>query len=189
MAASAHITTFTLWDTSDAPNPKELTPSQCPGCWHAHEARFTPDSKRLIVNDENVSPTVACPGGGLFFYDITGTGADRDVSFHGSYVIDDPVIAEGNNVGQCTPHVFDLSSDGTKVAASWHSGGVRLLDITKTAGVTVGTQQRVGEGAREIASYNTTGGDFFTAKIHNGPYVYGVDNNNGLVIFRAPGLE
>ena len=186
LAASANITTFTLWDTHDATNPKELTTSQCPACHHSHEARFTPDSKRLIVNDESVAPSTPCPGGGLYFYDITGTGDARDVSLHGSYVIDDAATAKP---GFCTPHVFDLSSDGTKVAASWHFGGVRLLDITKSAGVTIGTQQRVGEGVREIGSYNTTSGDFFTAKLHNGPYIYAVDNKSGLVVLHAPGLE
>jgi hypothetical protein len=186
LAASANISTFTLWDTSDARNPKELTTTQCPGCQHAHEARFTPDSKRLIVNDEVlVPPSIPCPGGGMYFYDITGTGDARDVSLHGTYTIDD-VTPKG---GMCTPHVFDLSPDGTKVAASWHYGGVRLLDITNSAGYTVGTTQRVGDGVREIGSYSRAGGDFFTAKIYKGPYIYAVDNNAGLVVLRAPGVQ
>ena len=184
MAASANITSFHLLDTSDGANPTVLTTTQCPGCVHAHEARFTPDSRRLIVNDEFFAGPNPCPGGALYFYDITGTGDDRDVALHGSYVIDDPVTAPDHSTQFCTPHVFDISADGKTLATSWHAAGVRLLDISTTNGVTVGTQQRVGDGAREVGSYATPSGDYFTAKLFKGPYVYTVNQRSGLVILR-----
>jgi hypothetical protein len=184
MAASANITSFHLLDTADAVNPKVLTTTQCPGCVHAHEARFTPDSRRLIVNDEFFGGPNPCPGGHLYFYDITGSGDDRDVSLHGTYTIDDTVTEPTHSTQFCTPHVFDISADGTTLATSWHAAGVRLLDITKTQGVTVGAQQRVGDGARQIGSYATPSGDWFTAKMYKGPYVYAVNQTSGLEIFR-----
>ena len=45
-------------------------------------------------------------------------------------------------------------------------------------------KQRVGDGAREVGSYATPNGDYSTAKMFNGPYVYTVNQRSGLVILR-----
>jgi hypothetical protein len=188
MAAIASITAFHLLDTSDPVNPTFEFTSQCPGCQHSHEARFTPDSKTLVVNDESMSGLAyPCPGGALYFYDVVGKPGAREAALTGTYSPGDVGINAAGMPGFCTPHVFDISDDGTKIASTWHSGGVRYLDISKRAGVTLGKTSTDAGGAKEIGSYTTTDGDYFTAKLYKGPYIYAVDMTSGLQIFKITG--
>jgi len=87
-------------------------------------------------------------------------------------------------VTKCTPHIFDISRDGTKVAASWHEGGVRYLDISKTSGVTVGLQPVTPGGPEELGSYVSEGGLAFTAKMLKGPYIYVLDTHLGFQVLK-----
>lgn len=182
--ATANVVTFQVWDTSNPTKPEMLTESQCPGCQHTHEARFTPDGKRLLVNDEAVTGggVHPCPGGALYFYDVAEDGAS--VTLTGFYSPADVLVNAAAAAGFCTPHVFDISRDGKRVAASWHTGGVRYLDITKTSGATFGETSTSPEGAREIGWYLGPGADHFTAKFYKGPYIYTVDLNRGLEVLR-----
>ena len=86
-----------------------------------------------------------CPGGALYFYDIGGEPGARTVDLGGVYAPDDIGVNAVGAAGFCTPHVFDISSDGTKLATSWHSGGIRYLDISKHSGYTLGTTWSSGE--------------------------------------------
>jgi hypothetical protein len=187
MAAIASISGFQLVDTRDPANPKIEYNSQCPGCQHAHEARFTPDGKTLIVNDEAMTGAAyPCPGGALYFYDITGSPGAHTAELKGTYSPGDVGVSADNEAGFCTAHVFDISDDGSRVATSWHSAGVRYLDITHHEGQTLGTTWSSGAGAVvELGSYVTSGGDFFTAKFLDGPYIYAVDMTVGLQIFKV----
>ncbi|HEY7873836.1 MAG TPA: hypothetical protein VIG64_01815, partial [Actinomycetota bacterium] len=185
MAAIANISSFHLLDTRDPVNPVVVYSGQCPGCQHTHEARFTRDGKTLVVNDEALGGPYPCPGGALYFYELAGAPESTTASLTGTYSIEDAGANSGGEAGFCTPHVFDISRDGTRVAASWHSAGVRYLDITKHSGVTVGADSPAGgEGVRELGSYTSEGGDSFTAKFLRGPYIYSIDIPSGLQIFR-----
>jgi len=186
MAGLANISTFHVLDTRDPLHPIVEITGQCPGCQHTHEARFTPDGKTLVVNDESMSGTAyPCPGGALYFYAISGPPGERAVDLTGTYAPDDVLVNAAGSPGFCTGHVFDISADGSKLAASWHSGGIRYLDISERAGHALGSTWSSGAGAvKEIASYATPGGDYFTAKLHKGPYVYAVDMTTGLQVFK-----
>ena len=83
-AASANVVNVDLMDTSDPTNPKIVHTTQCPGCLHTHEARFTPDGKRLIVNDEYIA-SASCPGGLMYFYDLTGDVSAPVAQLTGAY--------------------------------------------------------------------------------------------------------
>lgn len=184
MAAVASISAFHLVDTSDPEHPRVVFTGQCPGCQHTHEARFTPDANTLVVNDEAMTGAAyPCPGGALYFYDVSDVTAPQLV---GTYMVGDLAVTSASSAGFCTPHVFDISADGKQLATSWHAAGIRLLDITGHSGHTVGTTWSTGPDAvREVGSYTTASGDYFTAKLHRGPYVYAVDMNRGLQIFKT----
>jgi hypothetical protein len=185
MAATANISSFHLLDTRDPAKPVVVFSDQCPGCQHAHEARFTPDGKTLVVNDEAIPSPYPCPGGALYFYDLTGSPESMTASLTGTYSVGDAGVTSSGEPGFCTPHVFDISKDGTRIAASWHAAGVRYLDITHRSGATVGADSPTGsEGVRELGSYTSEGGDNFTAKFLRGPYIYSVDIPTGLQIFK-----
>ncbi|HWC14852.1 MAG TPA: hypothetical protein VG929_09680 [Actinomycetota bacterium] len=184
LMATANAINVHLMDTSDPTDPKIVHTTQCPGCLHTHEARFSPDSKRLVVNDEY--PASACPGGAIYFYDVTKAGSDYGLALTGTYTVDDVGLnANADATTKCTPHIFDISSDGTKMAASWHEGGVRYLDISSPTGITVGAQQTAGQGIQQLGYYVSKGGYAFSAKLHKGPYVYVVDTNIGFQVFKV----
>ena len=183
MLATANAVNLHLMDTSNPSEPVIEHTTQCPGCLHTHEARFTPDSKRLIVNDEH--PNNVCPGGALYFYDVTGTSGAHGLTLTGAYTGTEVGVTGNNSVPtKCTPHIFDISNDGTKVAATWHQGGLKYLDVTATAGVTMGARTIVPGGPTELGWYVTDGGYTFAAKIHTGPYIYVVDTNVGFQVFK-----
>ena len=186
MAALANISTFHVLDTRDPFHPVVGFTGQCPGCQHTHEARFTPDSTTLVVNDESMSGSAyPCPGGALYFYAISGSAGEFAVDLTGTYAPDDVLVNAAGAPGFCTGHVFDISADGRSLASSWHSGGIRYLDISERAGHALGTTWSSGPSAvKEIGSYATPGGDYFTAKLHKGPYVYAVDMTTGLQVFK-----
>ena len=185
-AAIASISGFELLDTRDPVHPVFEYTSQCPGCQHAHEARFTADGKTLVVNDESVvAEEYPCPGGAMYFYDITGEKGAHTATLAGTYSPGDLGVNSAASPGFCTPHVFDISDDGTKIATSWHSDGIRYLDISHHSGYTLGTLWSSGtEGVTELGSYTTTNGDYFAAKMYKGPYIYAHDLNTGLEIFK-----
>jgi hypothetical protein len=183
MLASANVVNVDLMDTTDPTNPRIVHTTQCPGCLHTHEARFTPDSKRLIVNDEY--PNSVCPGGAVYFYDITDAAEAPGLTLTGTYTAAEVgTNSHGDAVTKCTPHIFDITDDGERMAISWHEGGIRYLDISETAGATVGRQAVVPGGPAELGWYANEGGFAFSAKIHEGPYIYVIDVNIGFQVFK-----
>ena len=122
----------------------------------------------------------------MYFYDLTISDGAAEAALTGTYSIGEVGATATTEAGFCTPHVFDISRDGTKVAASWHAAGVRYLDITNRQGATVGADPPAGtEGVRELGSYTSEGGDSFSAKFLRGPYIYSVDIPTGLQIFKV----
>ena len=181
-AVAASVSAIHVLDTSDPTNPKELALLQCPGCTHNHEARFTPDEKHIVVSDETPSSVVPCPMGGLYFYEWNPK-SEPYMTLVGQWQPRELVTPSGapTNAGLCTSHVFGISPDGTKVAASWHTAGVRVVDITSMNGVGVGDQ---GTGPREVAWYLPDGADVFSAKFdRSGRFVFVNDLQRGFGVY------
>ena len=178
LMVTAARTAIHLYDTSDPENPVLLGATGCPGCYLAHDAKFTPDSKWVIAGDEaNGGGTYPCPGGALYFYEIVG---GRGLVLRGAYEPDEVVAAQGA-VSSCTSHVFDISDDGTKLAISWYTAGTRYLDISNMTGVTFGDQ---GNGVKELGWFIPENGDSWSSKFHKGPYIYSNDINRGFDVYR-----
>ena len=183
-AVVASMSAIQVLDTSDPANPVELEILQCPGCSHNHEAHFTPDQKHVVVSDEASGGAGApCPLGALYFYAWDPKTAPY-MELVGEWQPAEVVTPQGapTNAGLCTSHVFDISADGTKVAAAWHTGGVRVVDIETMAGVGVGAQ---GNGAREIGWHVDAGADAWSAKFdRTGGFVFVNDLHSGFQVYR-----
>ena len=180
-AVAASISVIQVLDTSDPTAPIEIARTQCPGCSHNHEARFTPDEKHVIISDETPAGP-ACPLGGLFFYEWDAE-TDPYMNLIGEWQPAEFVTPQSSptTVTACTSHVFGVSPDGTKVAASWHTAGLRVVDITTMAGVGVGDQ---GTGPREIGWYQPEGTDAFSAKFdRTGRYIFVNDFHRGFEVY------
>lgn len=183
-AVASSMTALQVLDTSDPTKPKELQVLQCPGCSHNHEAHFTPDQKHVVVSDETTGGTASpCPLGALYFYEWDAAGPEY-MTLAGEWQPAEAVVPAGapTNAGLCTTHVFGISADGTKIAASWHNAGVRVIDITEMAGVGIGDQ---GSGAKELGAHVDPGADAWSAKFdRTGRYVFVNDRNLGFQVFR-----
>lgn len=183
-AVAASMSAIQVLDTSDPADPVEVEVLQCPGCSHNHEAHFTPDGEHVVVSDEASGGAASpCPLGALYFYEWDPEGPPF-MNLVGEWQPAELVTpaAAPANVGLCTSHVFDVSADGTKIAASWHTGGVRVVDITTMAGVGVGAQ---GNGAKELGWYVADGADSWSAQFdRTGRYVFVNDGNLGFQVYR-----
>jgi hypothetical protein len=184
LMVTAAISHWDIYDTSDPENPVLLWTGQCPGCSITHDAKFTPDMKRVIIGDEGGGGlTYPCPGGALYFYDLH-MDAGRPV----------PVLTGGyepaafgvtpNGPGGCTSHVFDISEDSKLLSISWYTAGTRLLDITSSVGTTVGGNGPP-TGVVELGFFMPVGGSSWSSKMHEGPYVYSNDQNRGLDVYKV----
>jgi len=178
MMVTAARTAIHLYDTSDPENPALLGATACPGCYLAHDAKFTPDSAWVIAGDEAAGGgAYPCPGGALYFYEIVG---GRALVLRGAY---EPAVvgtAQGG-VASCTSHVFDISDDGTKLAISWYTAGTRYLDISNMTGATFGDQ---GTGVKELGWFIPEGGDSWSSKFHKGSYIYSNDIARGFDVYK-----
>lgn len=183
-AVASSMSLIQVLDTSDPANPTELEVLQCPGCSHNHEAHFTPDQKHVIVSDEASGGAASpCPLGALYFYEWNRKG-DPYMELIGQWQPAELVTPEAAraNAGLCTSHVFDISRDGTRVAASWHTAGVRVVDIRTMSGVGLGPE---GTGAKEIGWYVSDGADAWSAKFdRSGRFVFVNDRLQGFQVYR-----
>lgn len=184
-AVASSMSAIQVLDTSDPANPVELDVLQCPGCSHNHEAHFTPDQRHVIVSDEASGGAASpCPLGALYFYEWDPEGSPY-MDLIGEWQPAELVTPEAArmNAGLCTSHVFGISPDGTKVAASWHTGGVRVVDISTMEGAGVGTH---GNGAKELGWYVSDGADSWSAKFdRSGRFVFVNDRYTGLQVYRV----
>jgi 6-phosphogluconolactonase (cycloisomerase 2 family) len=187
-AVASSMTALQVLDTSDPANPAEVEVLQCPGCSHNHEAHFTPDGNHVVVSDETTGGGASpCPLGALYFYAFDPEGGPY-MDLLGEWQpaeVGTPADAP-TNAPLCTSHVFGISDDGTKVAASWHTAGVRVVDITKMDGAGVGPHGP--GGAREIGWHVEPGADAWSAKFaRGGRYVFVNDANLGFQVYRISG--
>src|SRR3712207_256 len=71
LAVTAARTHVDIFDTTDPANPVLKATTVCPGCYLAHDAKFTPDGKWIVVGDEAAGGAAyPCPGGALYFYEL-----------------------------------------------------------------------------------------------------------------------
>ena len=184
MAVMASVSHFDIWDTKNPAKPKLLYTAQCPGCSITHDAKFTPNGKRIVIGDEGGGGgEYPCPGGALYFYDLLGTKAQPVPVLTGVY---EPAEFGVVNVGipkACTSHVFDISNDGKRLAISWYSAGTRYLDISSSHGVTVGPNASPG-GVVELGWFIPKGAVSWSSKFHKGPYIYSNDEYRGFDVYR-----
>ena len=182
LAVTAAVSHFDIYDTSDPESPTLLFTGQCPGCSITHDAKFSPDGKRIVVGDEGGGGlSYPCPGGALYFYDLMGTAEQPVPVLTGVYEPDEFVAVNAPGLGACTSHVFDFSDDGTKISISWYTAGTRYLDITSTTGPTVGGN---GTGVKELGWFIPVDGDSWSSKFHKGPYIYSNDINRGFDVYK-----
>lgn len=181
MAVTAARTHVDIFDTSDPEKPVLKATTVCPGCYLAHDAKFSPDGKYIIVGDEAAGGgAYPCPGGALYFYQLVNGFVPV---LQGVYEPGEVILARDDQGGpaSCTSHVFDISPDGTKLAISWYTAGTRYLDISNKQGVTFGEQ---GMGVKELGWFMPDGGDSWSSKFHKGPYIYSNDILRGFDVFK-----
>ncbi len=181
MAVTAGIDTFELFDTTDPAKPTLKFVMQCPGCSITHDAKFTPDSKGLIIGDEGGGGgPYPCPGGALYFYSLQG---DTVPVLTGIYEPGEVLFARDDQggLGGCTAHVFDISDDGKKVAISWYTAGTRYLDVSSPNGATFGEREM---GVKELGWFQPDGGNTWSSKFYKGPYIFSNDINRGFDVFK-----
>jgi hypothetical protein len=139
----------------------------------------------VIVGDELAGAVgnVACPGGGLHVYEVT-----NDVFVKvGFWVIDYAGQSQSpSSIPVCTAHVFRIHEAQKLLTIAWYSAGVRVVDISALAGITVGS---TGTGMKEIGHYRTPNADTWAAKTpfidpRSGDFwLFGNDIGRGLDIY------
>ncbi|HEX2241188.1 MAG TPA: hypothetical protein VHJ82_08635 [Actinomycetota bacterium] len=173
-------------DTTDPEAPTLLTKMFCADCQLSHDAKFTPDSRYIIVGDEaNGGGAFPCPGGALHFFEMQGPKQQPVLVMVGVYEPNEVVFAgDATGVSSCTSHVFDISDDGTRLAISWYRAGTRYLDISTKEGIGFGT---MGPGPHEIGWFIPEDGDTWSSKLYKGPYIYSNDLNRGFDVYKITG--
>lgn len=160
------------------------------------------DGRRyLVVSDETagvIEGAVACPGGGLHVYDITGALEASPVKVGAFYIPETSPALQTHR--RCSSHVFKFYPEQKKMTIAWYGAGVRVLDASGLAGVSAGVSPvagSVGKGIREVGSYYFTqtdsdtldGSQTWAAKVHRfdadgSAYIFASDLDRGFDVYR-----
>ncbi len=145
----------------------------------------------LIVTDEvaGAAGNGFCPGGGLHVFDVTGD-LERTPVKVGFWAMPEVRPAFGSFV--CTSHVLRLYHKRKLMTIGWYEAGVRVVDVSGLAGLSVGavpTAGNVGAGMREIGYYALDNADTWSAKTNRFEpdgsfYLFGNDRHRGLDVYR-----
>jgi hypothetical protein len=157
----AALTSTLILDTTNVANPKILGRIIDPTINIHHQADpitltdpILGTRTFLIVTDEiaGAEGNVACPGGGIHVYDISGRLEKTPLKV-GVFEIPDERLA--TNRTRCTAHVMRMYPDQKKMTIAWYGAGVRVLDLSGLVGVSVGTPATgsIGMGLRQIGWY------------------------------------
>ena len=198
-AYSAALSQGVIIDTTDPGAPAIITSflDHTINVWHQSDpftVRGDDGSEReiLLVEDEFAGAvgTGQCPNGGVHVFDITGANERAPVKL-GYWNVDD-LGPTDSPTDSCTAHVFDIHEDQQLLTIAFYNGGVRVVDLSGLAGITVGDTSVTGQGLREVGFYRTKGGDSWSAKTpfieRDGDFhLYGNDINRGLDIYRFEG--
>ncbi len=150
----------------------------------------------LAVTDEfaGAAGNGFCPGGGVGIYDVTGDLENNPVRV-GYWNIPEARAAGGGVAGtslRCTSHVLRFYPEQKLMTIGWYNAGVRVVDISGLAGVSVGASPAVGNvgpGMREIGYRYFPNSESWTAKVQRfeedgSAYLYSNDITRGLDVFR-----
>ena len=189
-AYSAALSQGVIIDTTDPGNPELITSFLDPAInvWHQMEDITIGDRQFLIAEDEYAGAAGGphCPSGGVHVYDITGDKVASPEKV-GYWNIDDARTTTTPD-GRCTAHVFQLHEDAQVMTIAYYNGGVRVVDLSDLAGVSLGENNPAG-GMKELGFYRIDNHDTWSAKtpaIERGEpfYLYGNDQNRGIDIYR-----
>jgi hypothetical protein len=158
---------------------------------------FLGKKRFLVVTDElaGAAGNGACPGGGLHVYDITGDRERNPVKV-GFYNMPEVKPAGDGVVGgdslTCTAHVLRMYPKQKIMTIAWYNAGVRVIDISGLAGVSVGVSPAagsVGAGMKEIGYHYFPNSDTWSAKTNRFSkdgsfYLYGNDFARGFDVYR-----
>ena len=195
-AYSAALSQGVIIDTSDPAAPSIVTSFLDPtiNVWHQSDPFTLTDATGqqrdfLIVEDEVAGAvgTGQCPNGGVHVYDITGANELNPVKV-GYWNIDE-VRPTTDPTHSCTAHVFDIHEDAKVMTIAYYNGGVRVVDLSGLAGISLGGAQIAGQGMRELGFYRFANANSWSAKTPsidaNGDfYLYGNDIERGLDVYR-----
>jgi hypothetical protein len=198
-AYSAALSQGVIIDTSDPAAPSIVTSFLDPAInvWHQSDPFTLTDASGqqrdfLIVEDEvaGATGTGQCPNGGVHVYDITGDNELNPVKV-GYWNIDE-IRPTTDPTHSCTAHVFDIHEDAQVMTIAYYNGGVRVVDLSGLAGISLGGAQLAGQGMREIGFYRFANANSWSAKTPsidaNGDfYLYGNDIERGLDVYRFDG--
>jgi hypothetical protein len=199
-AYSAALSQGVIIDTSDPAAPTIVTSFLDPtiNVWHQSDPFTLTDAtgqqrEFLIVEDEVAGAvgTGQCPNGGVHVFDVTGANELNPVKV-GYWNIDE-IRPTTDPTHSCTAHVFDIHEDEQVMTIAYYNGGVRVVDISGLAGISLGGAQLSGQGMREIGFYRFENANSWSAKTpsidpQTGDfYLYGNDIERGLDIYRFDG--
>jgi hypothetical protein len=89
--------------------------------------------------------------------------------------------------------VFDIHEDAKVMTIAYYNGGVRVVDLSGLAGISLGGAQIAGQGMRELGFYRFEDANSWSAKTPSiDPatgdfYLYGNDIARGLDVYRFDG--
>jgi hypothetical protein len=199
-AYSAALSQGVVIDSENPADPTVISSWMDPAInvWHQMEPYSVRDSSGrrrefLIAEDEfaGAAGGPVCPSGGFHVYEVTGDleNAPEKVGY---WNIDD-VSYSGQADGTCTAHVFRIHEREQVMTAAFYNGGVRVVDLSGLAGISLGSSQLVGEGMKEIGYYRMPDANSWSAKTpgidrRTGDfYLFGNDINRGLDIYHYEG--
>jgi hypothetical protein len=189
-AYSAALSQGVIIDTTDPGAPEIITSFLDPSInvWHEMED-VTVDGRQFLIAEDEVAGAAGgpiCPSGGVHVYDITGDKISNPEKV-GYWNIDE-ARPTTEPTGTCTAHVFQLHEDAQVMTIAYYNGGVRVVDYSDLAGISLG-ENNPGGGMKQIGFYRLEDADTWSAKttpITRGEpfYLYGNDINRGLDIYR-----
>jgi hypothetical protein len=198
-AYSAAITHTLVLDTTNLAEPEIIGRIVDPAINIHHQSdpvTFTDPatgSERtfLVVTDElaGAAGNVACPGGGLHVYDVTGS-LERNPLKVGVWNM--PEVRPAVDNFTCTSHVLRMYPDSELMTIAWYDAGVRVVDISELVGISLGIDEgagNVGQGMKEVGFFYFDDADTWSVKTNRieadgSFYMYGNDLNRGLDVYR-----
>ena len=193
---SAALSQGIILDTTDPAAPSVLTSFLDPAInvWHQADPVTIGDRDFLFVEDEfaGAAGGPVCPSGGFHIYDIT---QDKELAPEkvGYWNIDD-AGPTSDPTSTCTAHVFDIHEAEQLMTVAYYDGGVRVVDLSRLEGISLGDTDLSGEGMRQIGFYRFSNSDTWAVKTprieKDGSFhMYGNDIKRGFDVYRFTGAE
>jgi hypothetical protein len=204
-AYSAAVTESVVLDTTDPAAPEIIGRVVDPAVNIHHQSDpitledpILGERTFLIVTDElaGAAGNGFCPGGGLHVYDITGELEATPLKV-GFWEIPEfrPAGAGDDTTGgslTCTSHVLRMYPKQKLMTIAWYNAGVRVVDISGLAGISVGVEPglgNVGAGMAEVGFFHFPDSDTWSVKANKFAkdgsfYMFANDIARGLDVFK-----